>query len=102
VAPTKRKVNELSLYNIRFSVNLPKARASEVLKVEYFFNHPTFQPKTKTSFDAASGFAINYLGWGCIHEVKVTLITRNESRTELPAFDMCAAPAWKDRSAQQE
>lgn len=71
----------------------------DVLKVEYFFDHSSFVPQRKTSFDAGSGFALKYLGWGCIRSVKVTLVGRDGGRHELPPFDMCASGGWTQRNA---
>lgn len=98
VQPTNRTVGNLPLYDIRFSVSVPPDRIGEVLKVEYFFDHPSFSPKVKTSLDASSGFAIKYYGWGCLDRVTVALVGQRGDRHELPALDMCASPAWQKRS----
>src|SRR5262245_8469234 len=65
-APLAEKYLDRPFYNIRIWVDVPKARVPEILKVEYFFNHASFVPKLRTSFDANGQFAISYRGYGCV------------------------------------
>jgi Skp family chaperone for outer membrane proteins len=88
--PTGEKLGERTYYPLRLSVDIPADRSGEISRVEYYFNHPSFVPRLRTSFDAASGFALAYRGWGCIRDVTVTLIGRDESRHPI-SFDMCKA-----------
>jgi type II secretory pathway pseudopilin PulG len=77
------------LYQIQFSVTGPSEVLQRVASVRYFFDHPTFVPKTRVGSDAKSGFSISYLGWGCIQEVGVTAVLRGGEEVSLPAFPFC-------------
>jgi hypothetical protein len=101
VSPTNRSAGGRRLFNVRFWVDLPKERVPEVVQVQYFFNHPTFVPKNKTSFDSSNGFSIEQACWGCLDNVEVTLIGRDAKRHKL-GFPMCASPAWTAANSKSE
>jgi hypothetical protein len=91
LSPTKDSYRDRPVYQVRVWVDLPKTRAAEVLKVEYFFDHASFVPKLQTAFDGDAGFALSYRGYGCV-DATATLVLADETRHPLP-FDMCAQ--WK-------
>jgi hypothetical protein len=85
--PTSDLFKERPVYQVRVWVDLPKARVPEVLKVEYFFDHPSFVPKVRTGFEGDSGFRLAFRGYGCV-PATATLIGVDGSKHPLP-FDMC-------------
>lgn len=87
LASTPDVFKERPVYQVRVWVDLPKERASEVLKVEYFFDHPSFVPKLMTAFEGDSGFRLTFRGYGCVPST-ATLITVDGGKHPLP-FDMC-------------
>jgi len=90
VVPTGKSSGNKTFYAVRFWVELPPDRQTEVAKVQYYFDNPTFVPKLWDSFDAKNGFQLKYTGWGCIDEVRVTLVARDGSLHNIP-FKMCEA-----------
>lgn len=71
-------------------VDVPAERKSEIRRVVYTFDHPTFKNKTQTSKDASTGFRVGYRGWGCLTRMVITLEMANGEKTPLD-FDMCSA-----------
>jgi hypothetical protein len=94
---TSERLGTHPLYAVRIWVELPEAFIGHVLKVQYLFDPPSLAPKLKTSFDAATHFAIRYLSSGC-EPLRVTIFERNGWQSEIP-FDMCSAPGWREASA---
>jgi len=92
--PTKERLGTRSLYDVRLWIELPKEWIGNILKVQYFFDDPSFSPKLKTSFDRSNHFEIRYKGWGCVDTVKVTIFERSGAQSEVP-FKMCSAPGWQ-------
>jgi hypothetical protein len=88
LTPTSDVFKERPVYQVRVWVELPKDRAADVLKVEYFFDHPSFVPKLMTAFEGDTGFRITYRGYGCVPST-ATLVGVDGSKHPLP-FDMCA------------
>lgn len=63
---------------------------NKLIKVEYFFNHPSFAPnKLKSSADVLTNFSIFYLGWGCLSNVPVYLHYKNSTVVDTINFPMC-------------
>ena len=92
--PTGRKTDHLDMYAISLWVTGPQSILSRIQKVDYFFNDPTFNPKTKTGENLADGFRIDYNGWGCLHSLRVTIIPRDNLPNSTTDFDMCAGLGW--------
>ena len=70
-------------------LELPERLASQIVKVEYWFNHPTFvNPKRSTN--GSSIFLATWRGYGCINDAKVVAFMKDGSKLEAP-FDLCAA-----------
>lgn len=86
--PTGRVLDGARVYRVRIWMDFPKAERSSLRKAEYFFNHSSFVPKLRTSFDGDNGFPISYLGYGCV-PATATLVTMDNARHSVP-FDMCA------------
>ena len=63
--------------------------ADQLSKVDYYFNHPTFDPKIKSSTDRTGNFSISYQGWGCLQVIDVYLHYRNKSQVDTIRFPMC-------------
>jgi hypothetical protein len=93
VAPSGNTSGTKTFYNVRFWVTLPPDRVHEVLKVQYYFDNPTFVPKLWDSFDSKNDFQLKYVGWGCIDSVKVSLVGRDGSHHDT-SFKMC--DAWAE------
>jgi len=88
LAPTSDVFKERPVYQVRVWVDLPKDRVADVLKVEYFFDHPSFVPKLMTAFEGDAGFRLTFRGYGCVPST-ATLISVDGSKHPVP-FDMCA------------
>jgi hypothetical protein len=81
-----KRIGGRMLYDISFELKIDSI--DEVLQVDYFFNHDSFRPKTKTSFLAKKNFKIEYIGWGCIDTVLVTIRYKSGEIEEIK-FPMC-------------
>jgi hypothetical protein len=90
VSPNGKSSGDKTFFNVRFWLDLPPERMPEVLKVQYYFDNPTFVPKLWDSYDSKNGFQLKYTGWGCIDTVQVTLVSRDGKTDSLP-FKMCDA-----------
>jgi hypothetical protein len=86
--PTRDTFKDRTVYQVRVWTELPKAREGEVLKAEYFFDHPSFVPKLRTSFDGAGSFQLSFRGYGCV-PTTAKLVGVDGTKHPLP-FDMCA------------
>jgi hypothetical protein len=71
-------------------LEVPGNRAAEIREVTYFFNHPTFREPRMVSRDGSNGFRVQYVGWGCLDRVIITLRLSDGSTRPLD-FDMCSA-----------
>ena len=62
----------------------------KLIKVEYFFNHPSFAPNNlKSSTDVSTNFSVFYFGWGCLSNVPVYLHYKNSTVVDTINFPMC-------------
>lgn len=78
------------IYNFSLWIDLPEERKSEIEKVRYEFNHPTFKDKINESVNPGDGFRIGYQGWGCLTRVIITMYPREGEPINID-FDMCRA-----------
>jgi hypothetical protein len=61
-------------YNFAIIINVPKSTLSQIKRVFYYFDHPSFSPDNeRKSNDASSNFKVEYRGWGCLTRVTATL-----------------------------
>lgn len=88
LTPTTDVFKDRPVYQVRVWIDLPKERAGEVLKVEYFFDHPSFVPKLLTAFEGDQGFRLTFRGYGCV-PATATLVSVDGAKHPVP-FDMCA------------
>jgi hypothetical protein len=79
-------------YQIRLEV--PNDLMTEIDHVDYLFNHPSFQTPMVSSANPNDGFAVAYRGYGCIHQVIVTLFRRHGAPEKID-FDQCRALGLK-------
>jgi len=63
--------------------------ATKLTSVDYFFDHPSFNPKLKTSRDSKHNFKLSYEGWGCLEKIYVYLHYKSSPRTDTIIFPMC-------------
>ncbi len=76
-------------YKFMFTVN-DTVLVNKLDKVEYFFNHSSFDPnRFRRSQDASTNFRAYYLGWGCLNVVRVYLHYKNTSNVDTIYFRMC-------------
>jgi len=89
--PTGQKAaNGNPFYDVRFWITSSPKALESVDAVRYYFNHPSFVPKTKVGSSAPNGFEIRYRGWGCIDEVGVTVVLKGTGEdVTLPPFRFC-------------
>jgi uncharacterized protein YoxC len=88
LTPTKDSFKDRPVYQVRVWTDMPKGRTGEVLKTEYFFDHPSFVPNLRTSLDGDKNFQLSFRGYGCV-PTTATLIGVDGKKHALP-FDMCA------------
>ncbi len=81
------------LYMFTAWVDVPKDIPNHVLKVSYWFNHPSFKKKKKSSYNSEKKFAVKYKGKGCLSHVAVTVSFDGENESQID-FDMCSAMGW--------
>ena len=58
-------------------------------KVEYYFDHPSYNPKIKASTQKEKNFGISYRGWGCMNTVPVYLHYLSDNKVDTIFFPMC-------------
>ena len=76
------------LYNIILWVDMPYYRRSGIRHINYFFDHPSKLMRDRQARLASNGFAVSYLGWGCLEEVELTIV--QEDRPDATyRFPMC-------------
>jgi hypothetical protein len=92
LTPTGATFNGRPVYDVRCWMSMNEDAKRGVLKVEYFFDHPSFVPNTMASFAADKDFAISYRGYGCV-PATATIVSVDGRRTPVP-FDMCSL--WKN------
>jgi hypothetical protein len=80
-------------HNFSLSLDVPSEYKDEIQRVEYYFDHPTFQQQTYTSSNPSTNFKITYFGWGCLYQVDATIILKGGRHVRIP-FDMCRALGW--------
>jgi hypothetical protein len=61
----------------------------QLSRVDYFFDHPSYKPKLKTTSDSSNNFSISYRGWGCISKVPVYLHYKKTLTVDTIVFPMC-------------
>jgi hypothetical protein len=81
-------------YRFYLSLSVPQARRDQIAKVVYTFDHPTFKHKDMTSTDPSNNFEVNYVGWGALTNVTITITTR-DGKTEQMPFNMVHALDWR-------
>ena len=83
-------------YLFKLWIEAPEEVKNKISKVEYFFNHPTFDKKKYSSQKANDNFSVQYDGWGCLSLVVITIFPRDGKSFDI-YFDMCAklGPEWK-------
>jgi hypothetical protein len=81
-------------------VDVPTPLQSKIEAVSYYFNHPTFREPLKTASDPKTQYLVEYIGWGCLHNVIVTFRMIDGS-SERMDFDMCSAVDSTQGSARK-
>ena len=69
-------------------LKMPDGLKKKIEKVEYYFDHPTFQIKRKTSNNPSNAYAVSYIAYACITEVTIT-IWLEDGRKRAIEFDLC-------------
>ena len=77
-----------SYFDFSLWLKVPDGLKKKIDKVEYYFDHPTFQLKTKTSNNPSNAFAVSYIAYACITEVKIT-ISLKDGRKRVIDFNLC-------------
>jgi len=75
--PSTYEYGPRSLFTAKFWLSGPKDVLSKVGRVEYYFDHPSYHPPTKIGKNTSDGFTISYKAWGCIENVRITIIPRD-------------------------
>ncbi len=87
-------------YEFSLWVEISKERQSEIDKVSYFFDHPSFHDKLIESTDPKNNYGVSYRGWGALRRVIITLHLKNGKSSKL-AFDMADAINKADAKSPQ-
>ncbi len=85
-------------YDFYIYINAPKATLENIKKVNYLFDHPTFNEKHWESSGPETNFMTKYYGWGCLTKVSARLEMKNGSTQDIE-FNMCQSlgPLWWDQ-----
>lgn len=76
------------VYDFSIFINGSKELLSKIEKVTYDFDHPTFRKPHQEASDRNSKFLVQYVGWGCLTQVGVTVYMKDGTKQSIP-FDMC-------------
>lgn len=66
--PQGRQVYDFSIW-----LQVPVLLKDKIVKVSYYFDHPTMIKKNRESQEAANGYSVSYRGWGCLSSVIITV-----------------------------
>jgi hypothetical protein len=61
---------------------------SQIIRVSYYLNDPTFRQKLYTSENRLDSFKISYRGWGCLDNVPI-YIEKDDNSKDTVYFRMC-------------
>jgi hypothetical protein len=61
---------------------------NKITKVDYFLDDPTFQQKHYVSVNPLDSFKVNYRGWGCLYNVRISIF-KNDKSSDTLYFKMC-------------
>jgi hypothetical protein len=83
------------VYRFSAYVDAPPDTLQNITKVTYDFSHPTFLKPHREETNRENKFQTQYIGWGCLTEVDVTMYFKDGTTQSIP-FDMCKAlgPEW--------
>lgn len=76
------------LYNIMLWVEMPYYRRSGIRYINYHFDHPSKLMRDREGRVASNGFAVSYLGWGCLEVVELTIV-QMDGTDAVYRFPMC-------------
>lgn len=80
--------NGNGVYDFSIFVNASDDVLSNIERVTYDFDHPTFKKKHQESSDSKDKFAVRYVGWGCLTNVAVKVYMKDGAKQSID-FDMC-------------
>jgi hypothetical protein len=83
------------IYRFSIYVDASPDTLQNINRVAYDFNHPTFVQPHREEINRDHKFQTQYLGWGCLSPVNVTVYLKDTTTQSFP-FDMCKAlgPEW--------
>lgn len=82
------------MYKFRIYVNSPAELLSNIEKVTYDFDHPTFANPHRETTKPETRFQIRYTGWGCLTKVHVEVLLKDSSVQNID-FNMCKSIGWE-------
>ena len=86
--------------NYRMWLDGPPEVLSEIAKVTFVMNHPSFKPPFPESDDPKKQFLVEYFGYGCLRNVIVKLELKDGKVKQLD-FNQCGAiTAWRTNVGQ--
>ena len=86
--PGQKTSDGKPIYQFSIKVNASPEVLQNITKVAYDFNHPTFHQPHREETDRANNFQTQYIGWGCLSPVDVTVYLKDGTKQSIP-FDMC-------------
>lgn len=92
---TGRQTGSGPEYKFSIMVNSTPAVLNAIREVEYRFDHPTFNQKVQVASNKDDGFAVRYVGWGCLNRVGITVRLQDGVEHTFD-FNMCKSlgPQW--------
>ena len=92
---TGSSANQQPIYDFSIFVNAPAATLNSIKQVSYLFDHATFRRREQTTTSSAEQFRVAYTGWGCLTNVKTTVLYHSGEQAVLD-FNMCRSlgPMW--------
>ena len=87
----KKGFNDYDLFTFSIQLDIPGNRKNEIKQVNYHFKHKySFE---KNSKNPKNNFYVQYEGWGCFTDVKISLFLKNND-TIILHYDMCKGLNW--------
>jgi len=77
--PATYEYGSVTLFAAKFWLSGPKDVLSKIGRVDYYFDHPSYHPPHKIGKNASDGFTISYKAWGCIENVRITIVPRDSN-----------------------
>lgn len=98
---TGQGTDQRPIYDFSIFVNAPAATLNNIKQVSYLFDHPSFRMREQTIIASAEQFRVGYIGWGCLTNVKTTVLYHSGEQIVID-FNMCKSlgPQWSGNACK--